>query len=92
VECGDKQEGFFISLIENGESLEGFDRIESPEFVAFFPAQFLTKKDFFGCLISETPDHEQENTPKSEQGKHWIRFFYPANASAFSFFALIQSG
>ena len=74
MECGDKKEGFFIGLIEDGEALKGFDGIESPEFVAFFPGQVLTKKDFFGCCICETPDHEEENTPKSEQEKYGIRF------------------
>ena len=75
MECENKKERFFIGLIEDGETLKGFDWIESPEFVAFFPGQVLTKKNFFGCCICETPDHEEGNTPKSEQGKYGIRFF-----------------
>jgi hypothetical protein len=66
-ECGDEQEGFFIGLIEDGEPLEGFGGIEGSEFVAFFPAQCLTKEDFSGCLVREAPDHAEKNTLKSEQ-------------------------
>ena len=75
MECGDEQEGFFICLIEDGEPLEGFDGIEGPESVALFPAQCLTKEDFFGCRVREAPDHAVKNTLKDGQGKPGIRFF-----------------
>ena len=75
MEYANDQEGFFIGLIEDGEPLEGFDGIESSEFVAFFPAQCLTKEDFFGGRVREAPDHSLKNTLKSEQEKPGVRFF-----------------
>lgn len=74
MECGDQQEGFFIGLIEDCESLEGFGGVEGSVFVAFFPAQCLTKEDFFGSGVREAPDHTENNTPKREQGKPGIHF------------------
>lgn len=75
TERGDEQEGFFIGLIEDGESLEGFDGIEGSELVDFFPVECLTKKDLFRCRIREAPDHAGQNTLKGEQGKSTIRLF-----------------
>lgn len=41
MEGGDEQEGFFVGFVEDGETFEGSDSIESSEFVGFFSAQFL---------------------------------------------------
>ena len=57
VKGGNEQEGFFIGLIENGKTFEGFDGIEGSELVDFFSAQFLAYEKFFGGGVCETPDH-----------------------------------
>ncbi len=72
VKGGKAQEGFFIRLIENRETLEGFDRIEGAELVGFFPAEFLTKEQFLRGGVCEAPDHKRENTPISEPFKREI--------------------
>ena len=59
VKGGNEQEGFFISLIENGKTFEGFDGIEGSELVGFFSAQFLAYEEFFGGGVCEAPDHEE---------------------------------
>jgi hypothetical protein len=53
VECRDETENFFIGLVKNGESLEGFDGIECSELVDFPSAHSLAEEEFFGEGVGE---------------------------------------
>ncbi len=60
MEGWDEQEGFFIGLIENGETFEDFDGIQGSELVGFFSTQFLAIEEFFGGAIREALDHKKK--------------------------------